>query len=83
MAHWWGKTMFYLATTITRQFPTDMPTGQLNVDNPLVRLSSQVTLGHVSLTKASITPVKNELKNRAGVQPKSVWLGLRVDYREL
>jgi hypothetical protein len=80
--------MFYLATTITRQFPTDMPTGQLNVDNPLVRLSSQVTLGHVSLTKASITPVKNELKNRAGegfyrVQPKSVWLGLRVDYREL
>lgn len=40
------------------------------------------------MTKASITPVKNELKNRAGegfyrVQPKSVWLGLRVDYREL
>lgn len=40
-----------------------LPTGQLSGDSLSLRLSSQTSLGCVKLTKASVTPWKNKLKN--------------------
>lgn len=55
--------MFCLVITLTRQSPINIPTGQLNDASLSLRLSFQMSLGYVKLTKASITPRKNKLNN--------------------
>lgn len=64
VAHDWRKAMFCLAISLTRQSPINMPTGQLSCGASLsLRLSSQMSLGCVKLTKARVTPKKNKLNN--------------------